>query len=179
MTKSHIVPMSPTTIPFRNRNLRRCCIAPIFPVAMARLRVPAASAAIPFNGAIGLMTPMEVHCGQAEAVAQVRRREVLSPEFKAHPEHFVRGMPKAPQVPKAGLINKTEIESKDRLVPKNNLAPGIGGMCVGSRSSILGHFGGRLPLPDLSRVKERAQIRVRSVARLTRSAPKGNQGRRG
>jgi putative transposase len=53
---------------------------------------------------IGLLTPAVVHHGQASAVL-AKREEVLTAAYVAHPERFVRGRPRAGQVPQAVWIN--------------------------------------------------------------------------
>lgn len=56
------------------------------------------------HSGIGLLTPATVHCGQAvEALAA--RQEVLSAAYGAHPERFVRGMPRPLALPTAVWIN--------------------------------------------------------------------------
>jgi hypothetical protein len=56
------------------------------------------------HSGIGLLTPSTVHCGQAlETIAA--RRDVLLAAYQAHPERFVRGMPKPPALPTAVWIN--------------------------------------------------------------------------
>jgi len=56
------------------------------------------------HSGIGLMTPATVHYGLAEAVRQERAR-VLAAAYAAHPERFVKGLPKPPQLPEAVWIN--------------------------------------------------------------------------
>jgi putative transposase len=56
------------------------------------------------HSGIGLLTPAIVHRGQA--VEQVAARaQVLSEAYAAHPERFVRGCPRPPEVPSAVWIN--------------------------------------------------------------------------
>jgi putative transposase len=66
------------------------------------------------HGSLGLLTPAEVHRGLADVAVQ-RRRGVLDAAFQAHPERFVRGVPK-PAVPPAEVwINKPapEVATED------------------------------------------------------------------
>ncbi len=56
------------------------------------------------HSGIGLLTPATVHYGQAIAVNE-RRAGVLTGAFDAHPERFVRGMPRPPAQPTAAWIN--------------------------------------------------------------------------
>ena len=57
--------------------------------------------------ALGLMTPADVHFGHAPIIIQ-KRQEVLQMAYEKHPERFVNGVPKAPQLPKAVWINPPE-----------------------------------------------------------------------
>jgi len=53
---------------------------------------------------LGLLTPAVVHHGQAEAMRK-KRQVVLTAAQAAHPERFVRGEPRVPDVPSAVWIN--------------------------------------------------------------------------
>ena len=53
---------------------------------------------------IGLLTPKMVHYGEAARVIAARD-QVLRVAYEAHPERFVRGLPKAPRLPEAVWIN--------------------------------------------------------------------------
>ena len=57
------------------------------------------------HSGIAMMTPMEVHTGKAGEVHR-KRQAVLDAAYKAHPERFVKGMPKARAVPEEVWINK-------------------------------------------------------------------------
>jgi transposase InsO family protein len=56
------------------------------------------------HAGIGLMTPDQIHFGQAEAV-YAARQETLDAAFISTPERFVRKPPKPPQIPTAVWIN--------------------------------------------------------------------------
>jgi putative transposase len=53
---------------------------------------------------LGLMTPDQVHYGQAEAV-QAARQSTLDRAFRSNPERFVRKAPEPPARPSAVWIN--------------------------------------------------------------------------
>ena len=53
---------------------------------------------------IGLMTPQQVHLGQAPTI-QERRRQVLREAHRLHPERFVGGEPEPPALPAEVWIN--------------------------------------------------------------------------
>jgi len=57
------------------------------------------------HGALGLMTPHDIHYGLAAAKWQ-QRAEVLRATYAAHPERFPRGVPVPPPLPTAAWINK-------------------------------------------------------------------------
>jgi putative transposase len=57
------------------------------------------------HGALGLMTPHDLHYGLAAAKWE-RRAEVLRAAYAAHPERFPRGVPVPPPLPTAAWINK-------------------------------------------------------------------------
>lgn len=56
------------------------------------------------HSALGLMTPANVHSGQAQSVLQ-QRQHVLETAYQKNPERFVKGLPIPPQLPEAVWIN--------------------------------------------------------------------------
>jgi putative transposase len=65
---------------------------------------------------LGLMTPAMVHHGLADVV-YAHRQQVLQAAFEAHPERFVRGMPKPPELPKEVWINQPQEDDNTLPVP--------------------------------------------------------------
>src|SRR3990172_147654 len=63
--------------------------------------------------ALGLMTPAAVYYGQAPALFLGRQR-VLEAAYTAHPEGFVKGLPKPPALPSEVWINRPEPAEKAR-----------------------------------------------------------------
>jgi len=61
------------------------------------------------HSGIAMLTPEQVHLGKAAAVV-TKRQGVLDAAFRAHPERFVRGRPRVPQVPAETWINKPDLE---------------------------------------------------------------------
>lgn len=57
------------------------------------------------HGALGLMTPHDMHYGLAQTKWQ-QRAVVLRAAYHAHPERFPRGVPVPPSLPTAAWINK-------------------------------------------------------------------------
>jgi putative transposase len=64
------------------------------------------------HSGIGLLTPESVHYGKA-GLATSQRQVILASAFAAHPERFVCGMPRPPQLPDAAWINKPKKISDD------------------------------------------------------------------
>jgi len=56
------------------------------------------------HSGIAMLTPYDVHVGRAEEVLQARQR-TLDEAFAKHPERFVGGPPRVPQVPQRAHIN--------------------------------------------------------------------------
>jgi putative transposase len=57
-----------------------------------------------YHSALGLMTPAQVHYGEAEEV-RAQRHAVLTAAYQVHPERFVGGRPEVASVPEAVWIN--------------------------------------------------------------------------
>jgi putative transposase len=57
------------------------------------------------HSALALLAPADVHFGRAGALLE-RRQGILDAAYTAHPERFVRGKPKAGQLPVASYINR-------------------------------------------------------------------------
>ena len=57
-----------------------------------------------YHSGLAMLTPYDVFTGRAEAVLE-QRRAVLQAAYDAHPERFVRGVPKPPELPKEVWIN--------------------------------------------------------------------------
>jgi len=56
------------------------------------------------HSGIGLMTPDQIHFGQADTI-HAARQAALDIAFPSKPERFVRKRPKPPQIPTAVWIN--------------------------------------------------------------------------
>jgi putative transposase len=68
------------------------------------------------HSGIALMTPSTVHYGLA-ADCDLVRTAVLSNAYREHPERFVKGQPKPPELPEAAWINPPTKESKKEAQP--------------------------------------------------------------
>lgn len=66
------------------------------------------------HSGIAMLTPAQVHYGQAEEVLAQRQR-VLDAACAAHPERFVNGPPKVPSRPQAVWINPPEDKSRSEI----------------------------------------------------------------
>jgi len=56
------------------------------------------------HSSLGLLSPIDVHYGRAKEKLQQRQR-ILTAAYESHPERFVNGMPKVPELPKEVWIN--------------------------------------------------------------------------
>ena len=66
-----------------------------------------------YHSGIGLLTPESVHYGRAAMIVE-GRRQVLVDFFGAHPERFVNGAPKPPEIPSAAWIQSAD-DGKRRI----------------------------------------------------------------
>jgi putative transposase len=71
------------------------------------------------HSAIGLMTPNQVHYGQADDIIAARQL-VLNSAFEAHPERFVGKFPEPPAKPTAVWINPPQMPKIERNDKKND-----------------------------------------------------------
>lgn len=76
------------------------------------------------HSGIGLLTPASVHYGSGMAVT-AHRAVVLKGAFNAHPERFVRGMPRPPAHPRAAWINPPVVPLFDELFGSQDRAATI------------------------------------------------------
>lgn len=66
------------------------------------------------HSGIAMLTPAQLHHGQADAVLAQRQR-VLDAAYAAHPERFVHGRPKVPEPPQAVWINPPEDKTRTEI----------------------------------------------------------------
>jgi len=112
VTKTHSRPHVSNDNPYSEAQFKTLKYRPDFPAQFGSL-ADARTWARPFfqwynhdhhHSGIGLLTPATVHCGQAaETIAA--RQQVLLAAYQAHPERFVRGTPRPPDLPTAVWIN--------------------------------------------------------------------------
>ncbi len=76
------------------------------------------------HSGIGLLTPATVHCGRGMEVT-TQRGSTLKGAFDAHPERFVRGMPRPPAHPTAAWINPPVVPFFDELFGSQDRAATI------------------------------------------------------
>lgn len=70
-----------------------------------------------YHSGIGLMTPASLHYGKADQIVN-SRQSTLQLAYANHPERFVRGQPKPPELPTAVWINPpstSDTENEKRL----------------------------------------------------------------
>lgn len=116
VTKTHSRPHVSNDNPYSESQFKTLKYRPDFPAHFGSLADARAWAREFFqwynqehhHSGIGLLTPSTVHSGQAAATIAARQ-EVLSAAYQAHPERFVRGVPKPPALPTAVWINPPTI----------------------------------------------------------------------
>ena len=86
-----------------------------------------------YHSGLGLMTPHDVHFGLAEE-KRARRAEVLARAYAAHPERFVRGLPRPAEIPKEVWINKPVVKAEDG---PTHITHGIEIVCPGPSMEIV------------------------------------------
>jgi putative transposase len=122
VTKSHSRPHTSNDNPFSESLFKTCKYQPEFPDRFGSIQDAKAFCRRFFDWynrdhhhlGIGLMTPNQVHFGQADEV-YAQRQETLQIAFDANPNRFVKGKPTPPQKPTAVWINppqsKPEIQA--------------------------------------------------------------------
>jgi putative transposase len=112
VTKSHSRPHTSNDNPFSEAHFKTLKYQPQFPKRFGCIEDARAFCRRFFawynqdhhHVGIGLMTPDQVHYGQANVV-HAARQNVLTQAYQAHPERFVSGTPKPPAKPTATWIN--------------------------------------------------------------------------
>jgi putative transposase len=112
VTKSHSRPYTSNDNPFSESLFKTCKYQPQFPQRFGSIQDAKDFCRRFFHWynvehhhhGIGLMTPNQVHFGQADAV-HAQRRKTLDAAFLAHPERFVKSPPVPLPVPAAVWIN--------------------------------------------------------------------------
>ena len=117
VTKTHSRPYTSTDNPYSESQFKTMKYRPEFPARFDSIQHARAFCRGFFawynhqhrHSAIGYMTPVTVHTGNAQRLHQ-RRAEVLAAAYTARPERFVRGTPKPADLPTAVWINKPQRE---------------------------------------------------------------------
>ena len=112
VTKSHSRPYTASDNPFSEAQFKTMKYRPDYPDRFGSIADARAWARAFFHwynndhrhSGLGLMTPATVHYGLA-AQLTAQRHAVLHTAYAQHPERFVKGLPKPPQVPTAVWIN--------------------------------------------------------------------------
>ena len=110
--KTHSRPYTPDDNPFSESQFKTMKYRPDFPNQFESLDVARQWAQQFFHwynhehhhSGLVLLTPAQVHSGQAQHVIQ-QRNQVLLDAYQLHPERFVRGLPNHPALPTKVWIN--------------------------------------------------------------------------
>lgn len=127
VTKSHSRPHVSNDNPFSESQFKTLKYCPAFPdrfqgyeqaLSFCRDFIPWYNNEH-YHSGIGLVTPAMLHHGEAADVVAARQR-VLAAAYQAHPERFVRGLPRSPQPPTAVWINPptTNPEDEKKRLPE-------------------------------------------------------------
>jgi len=123
VTKSHSRPYTSTDNPFSESQFRTLKYRPDFPERFGAIQDARAHCRTFFDWynrhhrhtSLGLLTPENVHLGQADAVLAARQ-VVLDVAQRAHPERFTRGRPVQPSPPTEVWINPPAVEPEPEEV---------------------------------------------------------------
>ena len=116
VTKTHSRPYVSSDNPYSESQFKTMKYRPGFPERFGSIQDSRAWAR-PFyhwynhehhHSGLGLLTPVTVHYGRAQAVLD-RRQKVLRVAYAAHPERFVHGEPKPQSLPTEVWINKPSL----------------------------------------------------------------------
>jgi len=113
VTKTHSRPHVSNDNPYSESQFKTMKYRPSYPDRFGSIQDARAWARLFFHWynhqhyhtGLALLTPATVHYGQAQAVLE-RRQETLRAAYVAHPERFVRGVPRPPSLPTAVWINE-------------------------------------------------------------------------
>jgi putative transposase len=116
VTKSHSRPHVSNDNPYSEAQFKTLKYQPQFPKQFGSIEDARAFCCeffgwynqVHHHSGIGLLTPAQLHSGQAEQV-QAQRAAVLSQAYESHPERFVKGLPQPPAVPSEVWINPPKL----------------------------------------------------------------------
>ncbi len=115
VTKTHSRPYTSSDNPYSEAQFKTLKYQPEFPERFGSLEDARAFLRIYFDwynnvhrhSGIGLVTPAQRHHGMDKVVYE-KRQEVMAAFYERHPERFVKGMPKPPELPGEVWINKPD-----------------------------------------------------------------------
>jgi len=126
VTKTHSRPHVSNDNPFSESQFKTMKYRPEFPQRFGSIQ-DARAFCRPFfewyntehyHSGLGLLTPQTVHHGQAKAIIETRQA-VLLEAWTNHPERFVRGTPRPPELPEAAWINPPQTrEQREQMLSK-------------------------------------------------------------
>jgi putative transposase len=141
VTKSHSRPYVSNDNPYSEAQFKTMKYRPEFPGRFGSLEDARAFCGEFFrwynmehyHSGLGLMTPHDVHYGLSEK-RRAHRAEVLARAYAAHPERFVRGLPRPAETPGEVWINKPVGKVKDGPA---NITRGIEIVCPGPSMEVV------------------------------------------
>ena len=119
VTKTHSRPYTSSDNPYSEAQFKTLKYQPEFPERFGSLEDARVFLRVYFDwynnthrhSGIGLVTPAQRHNGTDKAVYEKRQR-VMAAFYEQHPERFVKGLPKPPELPGEVWINKPDQASK-------------------------------------------------------------------
>jgi putative transposase len=119
VTKTHSRPYTSTDNPYSESQFKTLKYQPDFPERFGSIQDARAYLERYFDwynnehrhSEIGLVTPAQRHTG-ADKIVYGKRLVILAAFYNTHPERFVRGVPKPPELPGEVWINKPEAAEK-------------------------------------------------------------------
>ena len=132
VVKTHSRPHVSNDNPFSEPQFKTLKYCPQFPERFGSLEDGRAFAHLFFDwynnahhhSALGFMTPAVVHFGQAATVRDDRQR-VLAAAYAAHPERFVKGVPKPADLPRAVWINSPQKKKAAQDAPGTTIVTSV------------------------------------------------------
>ena len=124
VVKTHSRPHVSNDNPFSEAQFKTLKYCPQFPERFGSLEDGRAFGHVFFDwynnthhhSALGFLTPVVVHVGQA-ATVRLHRQRVLAAAYAAHPERFVKGVPRPADLPHAVWINPPAKKSTAQDAP--------------------------------------------------------------
>jgi len=130
ITKTHSRPHVSNDNPFSESHFKTLKYRPAFPERFGSIEDARAFCMTFFNwyntehhhSALAWLSPEDVHYGRGLKIL-ADRQAVLDASYQQHPERFVRGCPRVPELPSAVWINPPQETGKNKEMPTDKKTP--------------------------------------------------------